>query len=367
MNTKKFELTFNKKIVFGIVSVILLMVVIVIGSLIGQACSILGKIDYLDENELAIPENLDSIEIEAEQDIIESGSDILDESQMAEIDANNQSILVGEDGLKSKDGVTNILVLGVDSRSKKNLKSRSDVIIIATINENTNEITLSSIMRDIYVAIPGRSSSDKINAACAYGGPALAVKTVEQNFGIKIDNFVVFNFYSFMDIVDALGGITVDISSGEKKWINTYIEEINRKQGWSINSGKLNKTGKNITLTGKQAMGYVRVRYAGNGDYERTERQREALEQLIKKAIESDYDTLMDVVDSVASNMSTDMTSSEIIKYVSNAAKFIGYDIKQSRIPVNGSYKGGNYKGQWVLRIDFDQNKNVLHEAIFGE
>ncbi len=352
----------RKKWIIAGVSVLVVLLIIV-GIVLGYASCILGKIDYMSDEELAIPDNLDSIVLE--DDDVTSASDTIDDTQKEQIDTGIKESVVGDDGLRYEDGVTNILVLGMDARRVTSNRSRSDVIIIVSINENSKKIVLSSIMRDTYVSIPGRSGNDKINAASAYGGPALTVDTVEGAFGIKIDHFVVVNFYSFMDIVDALGGVTVEINSGEKKVLNTYIEEINRVNGLPLGDGKLNTTGDAVHLTGKQAMGYVRIRYSGNGDYERTERQREVLEQLIQKARQADYSTLISLVDDVASNVSTDYSMSEITSLAMNATKYIDYDISQIRIPADGTFWSGIYKGVWILDINFEENREMLYKAIF--
>lgn len=352
----------KKKLIIAGVSVLAVLLLLV-SIVVGAVSCIFGKIDFMSGDDLVIPDGLDSIVL-SDTDVT-SASDTLDDSQMQEMDASVKESVIDADGLRYEEGVTNILVLGVDARSAATKRSRSDVIIILSINENSKKIVLSSIMRDTYVAIPGRTGNDKINAASAYGGPALTVETVEGAFGIKIDHFVLVNFYSFMDIVDALGGVEVEINKSERDVLNDYVEEINRVNGHAPDNGKLYTTGDSVLLTGKQAMGYVRNRYSGNGDYERTARQREVLEKVIVKARQANYSTLLSIVDKVASNVSTDYSMTEITKLAMNAANYTDYDISQVRVPVEGSYWGGIYKGIWILDIDFEANRQALYEAIF--
>lgn len=352
----------KKKLIIAGVSVLAVLLLLV-SIVVGAVSCIFGKIDFMSGDDLVIPDELDSIVL-SDTDVT-SASDTLDDSQMQEMDASVKESVIDADGLRYEEGVTNILVLGVDARSAATKRSRSDVIIILSINENSKKIVLSSIMRDTYVAIPGRTGNDKINAASAYGGPALTVETVEGAFGIKIDHFVLVNFYSFMDIVDALGGVEVEINKSERDVLNDYVEEINRVNGLAPDNGKLYTTGDSVLLTGKQAMGYVRNRYSGNGDYERTARQREVLEKVIVKARQANYSTLLSIVDKVASNVSTDYSMTEITKLAMNAANYTDYDISQVRVPVEGSYWGGIYKGIWILDIDFEANRQALYEAIF--
>ena len=351
----------STKIIVAVLAVLLICAAVAIGAV---SC-IFGKIDFVSDKEMVIPEDVDSIVLEPEEGEIVSESDTLDDEQMDAINENIAVSQVDDDGLRYEDGVTNILVLGTDGRRETEGHTRSDVIIIMSINDNSKKITLSSIMRDTYVAIPGRRGNDKINAAHAYGGPALAVETVQKAFGIKIDKFVRVNFYSFMDVVDALGGVQLDINSGEKRMMNVYIRQINKVNHLDENDGLINETGENITVTGKQAMGYVRVRYVGDGDYERTLRQRRVLEQIIKKAREADYLTLLNIVDKVAENVSTDYSAAEITKLAMNAGDYRDYEISQLRIPVEGSYWGGIYHGIWILDIDFEKNRQALYDAVF--
>lgn len=362
-----------KPALIGTGAALVLALCITGGILLSRIDKTLDKIDRISDSELSLADlDLDSVELDNSGEGEVSGADSFtaDEMGMLDEDLNKAQ---EQEGLRSKEGVTNILLLGIDARKVKSTKSRSDVIMILSINDNNKSITMTSIMRDTYVNIPGRKKNDKINAACAYGGPKLTVKTVEETFGIKIDHFVLVNFYAFIDAVDALGGVTVDISPEEMKTANLYIEEINQKTGKKLDDGKLKKTGV-LKLTGKQAIGYVRNRYdfddtsGENHDYARTARQREVLGQLIEKAKDASYSTLIDIVDDVAGNMSTDMSNSEILDFAADAASYKDYVVSQSRLPLDGTFKGGNYNGMWVIRmLDVDANKQALYKSAFGE
>lgn len=339
--------------------------------------SILNKINYLPSNdepdysqvtvtptEITTPVSTSDV---SKTDI--TPTDVVPKTE-EELFAESLGASLDENGLMYKDGVKNILLLGSDSlyRLKKKWNCNTDAIIIASIDSNKHKITLSSIMRDIYVYIPGRNKYDKINSACAYnGGPTRTVKVVEDNFGVKIDNFVIVSFYSFMEIVNGLGGVTVDINSGEKQWINNHILAYNNFHGYGSTNGMLYQTGKNIKLTGKQAMGYVRVRYSGNGDYERSERQREVLQQLIDKARNAPYTKLIKIIDKVASYVSTDFTSDELIAFAASAVNYLDYTMEEFRVPIDGTYEGHFVtKETWALEIDFEPNREALLKKIFG-
>ena len=303
------------------------------------------------------------------EDMISTGDvapeDILSAEEQNELDRYVAEVTVSEDGLWRQDGVTNILLLGIDTRNRSSMKGRSDSIILVSINENIRQVSLVSVMRDTYVKIPN-NGSNKINAAYAFGGANLAVKTVEQAFGIDIDRYAVVNFYGFMDIIDTLGGINLNIEKGELKYLNKYVKEINSKLGLNTNSGTLNTYGENTHVTGKQAMGYVRIRYYGDGDYMRTQRQRNVLMQIIEKAKNADVLELIDVIDVVADYTRTDMTPEELLDLAKKAPEYLQYNIIQDRVPRDGTFKGGMGHGMWIIQMDFEANRSILKEIIYG-
>ncbi|MBE6754699.1 MAG: hypothetical protein E7559_10200, partial [Ruminococcaceae bacterium] len=181
---------------------------------IASACfigvqSLLSKVEYATEEDMVIPDDLDNLYVKpaADEQLAEAAT--LTEEDMAATEEQLEQIALDENGLRYEEGVTNILLLGTDGRKASSKNARSDAIIILSINENTQKLVMSSIMRDTYVNIPGRKENEKITHAHVYGGPALSMQTVEENFGIRIDHFAAINFYAFMDIVDALGGVDV--------------------------------------------------------------------------------------------------------------------------------------------------------------
>ena len=343
----------------------LLAIVLLSVAVILIAQSSLGRIDYVTENELVIPEDISAMVI-SDSDEIVSATDDIDEEEMAEIEREIFVSQVDENGLRYEEGVTNVLLIGTDNRNKKTKNSRSDALLILSLNENSKKIVVTSIMRDTYVAIPGRNTSEKITHAHAYGGAALTKKTVEGAFGIRIDKFVEVNFYSFIDVVDALGGVTVShITEDELEYLNYYLGEINHLTGREWQDGMLPEAGDNIKLTGKQALSYARIRRVGDGDYQRTQRQRDVLTGMIRQAREANVFELIDAFNSVADEVKTDYSESELLKLIGNAADYKDYEIVQCRIPVEGSYKSGIYDGLWVLKIDFDANRKMLYSEVF--
>lgn len=330
--------------------------------------SIFDKIDFATEEEMAIPDNIDEIVLDDTDEGEEvEGAEELTPEQIEALRSGMSKDLYSEDELFSQKGVTNVLLLGLDDRTGSGKQCRSDSIIILSINDNTKQIVMSSIMRDCYVSIPGRDGGNRINAANAYGGPALAIKTIETNFGINIDKFVALDFYAFIDIVDALGGVTLDVNEAERQVMNNYIEVINSDTGIADpNAGKLWKAGNGITVTGKQALGYVRNRYTGNGDFKRTERQREVLDLIIAKVKESNATTLLNVVDAAAGHMSTDYTRSELIGMAANVLDYKDYAVIQNRLPVENSWSYATISGMSIIKLELEPNRNALISTIYG-
>lgn len=332
--------------------------------------NILDKITFIDDAQLTVSDNLDDIVLESDEDI--SGSDVsageeLTAEEASQIEQSISDGLVDEANLYRQDGVTNILLLGTDNRGYSLKGSRSDAMIILSINENTRQLVMTSVMRDTLVSIPGRTDPNKINAAHAFGGGPLAVRTVESNFGVDIDRYISINFYAFMDIVDTLGGLTLSITENERIVMNSYIEEINGRLGLHADSGKLYKTGSDLKLTGKQVLGYVRNRYTGAGDFARTERQRIVLEKIIEKCRHAGLSTLLDVIEAAAGHMTTNYSEGEIMSLTATAIDYLDYEIVTGRVPVDGTWEYARYKGMAIVSADIVPNRAELRKMIYGQ
>lgn len=344
--------------------------VLILSLVLGVSCyiqqNILNRITFEDSSLSADLGNLDLIEIEDDGDTNEG--DVLSSEEASTLEQMIDGGLVSPENLYRADGVTNILLLGLDSRTKSTKGSRSDVMIILSVNENRRQIVMTSVMRDTCVNIPGRTALNKINAAHAFGGSPLSVKTVEQNFGVDIDRYVSINFYAFIDVVNALGGLELDISENERLVMNNYIEEINQYLGYGPDHGKLHQTGSNLLLTGKQVLGYVRNRYTGDGDFARTQRQRIVLEKLINKCRQADITTLLKVLESAASYMATDYSQSELLSLMYNMVDYLDYEIISSRLPIDNTWHFARLDGMSIVALDdIHANRKALLDTIYGQ
>lgn len=299
-------------------------------------------------------EILDSIDIEYTNDSNSPQSEIdsLEKQMKANFD---------KDGLMHSDNVMNILLLGTDSR-ENNARGRSDSMILVSINKVTKEIIMTSFLRDMYVSIPGKENS-KLTHAYSYGGADLAVDTVEQNFKIKIDNYVQVNFYSFVSVVDAVGGVDIDVTADEVKYINSYLGEINKLEGDSTDKYRLASSGLQH-LNGRQALAYSRIRYIGT-DFARTERQRTVLTKVIQKASDLSIGELNDFVEDLFPLITTNLSKTTIASLILKSPTYFEYDLPQYRIPIDDSWKYMTIKSMSVLGVDMQKNIDYLYKNIY--
>lgn len=285
------------------------------------------------------------------------------DSSQSDIDDADNAIINNSGGIMSSKGVFNILLIGIDSR-QNNSRGRSDSMILISINKKSKKIIATSIMRDSYVQIAGHKNN-RINAAFAFGGADLLIDTISQNFKIKIDRYAYINFFSFMDIVDSVGGVTLDVSEKEIPVINGYVKELNRLTNQSEGTDYLTTPG-TLDLNGKQALGYARNRYVGHSDFERTARQRRVLEQIFNKAKKLNVVQLNSLLNKILPDVTTNLTEGELLNYVLSSPTFMKYDVEQFRIPMDNAYKGLRIRGMAVLGLDFEKNVKELQSRIYG-
>lgn len=255
----------------------------------------------------------------------------------------------------------NIALFGIDSREDDYGRgNRSDCIIIASINKKTNEVKLVSVYRDTYLLLTGRGL-DKVTHAYSYGGAELAVSTLNANLDLNIQEYVTVNFDAVVDAVDALGGITMPITSDEVKYINSYIDENNRVTGH--NSSHITTAG-TYKLDGVQALAYSRIRYTAGGDYKRTERMRDVLEAMLKKAKSLSVSELVNFVNIMLPKISTNISSTDIIGL---APTLMNINISESKgwpEETQGSTIGGVYYG---VPVNLEDNVETLHKELFDQ
>lgn len=270
---------------------------------------------------------------------------------------------LSDESLK-EDGVTNILLIGNDSREQGS-DGRSDAMILLSVSNRTRTIHLTSLLRDIYVEIPGHQSN-RLNAAYAYGGPELLMETLETNLGVRVNRYMQVNFQAFANLVDAVGGVDLEVTNEEVQYINGYLVEYNMLEGKPEGTDYLDASlSGRIHLNGPQALAYCRNRYIGT-DFARTERQRKVLSAVIQDAPLAMLRNPGELTDGLLTNITTNLTSAEMAGLLLQAAKAVAYDIVQESIPLEGTYSNANIRGMAVLQVDFEKNKEYIRTQIYG-
>lgn len=276
-----------------------------------------------------------------------------------------------EDGGREK-GYLNLVLFGVDSREGAlSANTRTDTIIIASINQDTGEVKLVSVYRDTYLNV-GNDSYNKCNLAYARGGPEQAINMLNMNLDLNIENYVTVGFKGLIDCIDALGGVEIDVHDNEISYLNDYqISMVGKSEDgihFYANEGvdytPVTHSGVQI-LSGLQATAYCRIRYIGN-DFARTQRQRTVIAQMMEQAKNANIPTLTRIAESTFPYVATSFDLDMIISSVSDIGS---YEIVATEgFPFEEHRGGGNIggKGSCVVPTNLVENVSELHEFLFG-
>ena len=236
--------------------------------------------------------------------------------------------------VRDMEGIENILLLGVDT---SNYSGRSDVIMIISINHHTRKISIVSLMRAMYVNIGARGHSrGLLNAAYAYGGAGLAIQTVEKNFGIPIKGFVAVNFRSFVNIVDAIGGVTINLTGAEGRVLGL--------------PGGLNR------LSGRQALDYSRIRKIDD-DFHRNQRQRNVINSVLNEMASGGGASLYKAATVILANTYTNL---DLDGYITKAPTYLAYERQQLQLPDMSETRMYYVNGQEVWWFDMTKTHDRL-------
>lgn len=272
----------------------------------------------------------------------------------------SQNQYIGDSELASADYIKNIFLIGVDAREGEDAeKTRSDTMMLVTIDTRNKQIKLTSFLRDMYLEIPGYRE-DKLNAAQSHGGTQLLVDTLEYNFKVDIDNYMLVSFDMFTAIIDELGGVDVEITDKEAKYINSK-DHMSRDDGFAFPE---ELSGGMQHFTGAQALWYSRIRYL-DSDFMRTQRQRKVITAIVKQAVGQSPLKLLDMVEKVMPMVKTDLTEDEMMDLGLHALSYLKYDIVQMQVPVEDGYKSATRRGQDVLLPDMDKNRTAFKQFVF--
>ncbi|MDM1012195.1 LCP family protein [Clostridium perfringens] len=265
-------------------------------------------------------------------------------NKVEKVEINKENLSINEKQVKEENHIKNIALFGIDAPKGK--VGRSDAIMILTLDEEHKVMKLTSIMRDSYVDIPGHGD-DKITHAYAFGGPELAMKTLNENFKVNVEDFMAVNFTSLPEIIDKLGGVK----------INIIPEEIHHIPG-------ITSPGQQV-LNGEEALAYSRIRYATGGDYKRTERQRVVLEAVFEKLKSTPTKEYPSLIDDFLPYIETNMSSMDMIKLATDVAPLVKGNLETARFPLDGYCDGKMINGIWYLVYDRQSTLNQIQEYIY--
>lgn len=258
--------------------------------------------------------------------------------------------------------IFNIALFGLDRRTEQEA-SRSDSMMVLTLDFGRHKTKLTSLMRDLYVPIEGHNSS-KLNHAYAFGGAKLAIKTINKNFGTDIRDYIAVDFYSFEKVIDSIGGIPLEVHPEDIEIINSYISEtaaIEKKDPKYVERAGLQ------ILNGMQAVAYSRNRYAGNGDFERTERQRKVLIAIEQAAREKGAFAILSLLKELMPNIETSLDRSEILSMAYQYLK-VDMEVEQMRFPLDNAWKEGRTAdGEWIIDADIKRLREQVQQYIFND
>lgn len=289
--------------------------------------------------------------------------EILEDESVEKTEINKES-KPEEKPQDTQSGVETFALFGVDTRAKNLGKgTRSDSLMIAVLNHDTKKIRIASVFRDTLVEVEGHGLT-KLTHAHSYGGPDLAVDTLNRNFDMDIKDYVTVNFINMRDLVDELGGIEMDITESEAKYINNYINELNRINETS--SEKITKAG-HYTLDGNQAVAYSRIRYTAGGDYKRAERQRAVLSQIFKKVKETDTKDAILLMTKMINDVNTNCSQDKVISllyYLSD------YEIDETKSFPRKLWGGklSSLSNLWyAVPVTLESTTQDLHKFLYNE
>lgn len=337
------------RILIGVAAVL----IIVVGVVVGYISHFLSRIARSTDEEYATEEVLVGETDDAEEAVLDTADsdDLTWEGQIIEP--------------MQDEGIKNILLIGQDRRegdSKEELK-RSDAMVIISLNQETGQIKVCSLMRDMYVQIPGYGGN-KLNYSYEKGGMELLDQTIEQNLGVTIDNNVEVDFDGFVEAMSVVGNLDIYLSQAEIDFMEahpTWADDSGADvTTWDLHEG-LN------SMTPSEYAVFCRLRMIGNNDFERTERQRRVLSAAFTKIMDGGMFSILSVADSIIPYVTTDMTNSEILSYVYTVVTKGMELTSQYRIPLDGTWTNQTINRAAVLVCDMETNTKALQEYLYGD
>lgn len=250
--------------------------------------------------------------------------------------------------------IQNILIVGSDKRGKETGYGRSDCMVIATIDKKNNQLKMTSLLGDCYVDIPGYGKNT-LNMAYSIGGISLLYETIASNFGVQLDNYAIIEFASFVKAIDKIGGVTIEISEGDAKYLRDHYSSV---------AGDI-LAGPNI-LNGTQSLAYVRIKQDAARDFGRVERQRSIVRAASQQLTGISVSKLVPIINEILDGLETDMSQDVAKEYLASVIALSSGEFREKTIPTNDAYKAKVKKGRTIYKLDVDKCKEVMADFIFN-
>lgn len=268
---------------------------------------------------------------------------------------------LSSEALTKLGGYTNVALFGLDNRSTNNYASgNSDTIMVVSIDNETKDVKIVSVYRDTHLSV-GNGKYGKANSAYARGGVKQAVQMLNVNLDLDITEYVCVDWAALIEAIDALGGVEIELTDAEIKYLNQYVKDMNKE----IGSDRELVSGSGVQkLNGAQATAYARIRYTAGDDFKRSSRQRIVLEAMLNKAKHSDIGTLLNICNAVFDDISTSLTLKEILSLAKDVKAY--NIVSTSGFPFEMTTKSLSTDSSAVVPIGLSNNVSQLHEYLFG-
>lgn len=393
-NNRRKKTGMNMKKVFGISFCIVLGIVFISGGLIYKlGHDLYSSVNYVADEDVKVVETLpeqalaekkaeqsaaqEAGEQKKQQDVFEeedSTEPMTDEDGLGgvkvsaeELDSihSKMSSLTGRSTVSDED-IYNVLLVGVD-RQDKTWNGNSDSMILVSLNKADNRVTMVSLMRDTYVDIPEKGY-DKLNAAYAWGAGPLLCQTVTDTYKVEVDRYVAVDFWDLVDIIDIIGGVDLEITAKEAEIMNGYIMDMcERLMHIDSSEHMLPYEGGYIHCDGVQAVAYARNRFVGNSDYQRTERQRYLMQQLLAEVKSMSVAQMTEKMQAILGHVTMNIPETEIWSMIPELPEMLEYKFEMDRIPYDDMYDVISVNGQGMLVPDWEPTIEKLHEFVYGD
>lgn len=282
---------------------------------------------------------------------------VLEQGYIGEVETELEDVELPEATKEMTKDTYNLLLIGVDTGKDDSWQGNSDSMILVTVNHAAEQIFLTSFMRDLYAEIPGIGVR-KLNAAHANGGGPLLVETLEVNYGVKVDNYARVDLKSMAKVINALGGLDLELTEEEAKYINEKLYKQPEGDG-----DKFLKGSGMMHLNGKQAVWFARIRKIGNSDYERTSRQRRVLTEMFSKFKELSFSEMNKVVNEVLPLITHNISQVTMLSLLPRVPDMLSYELVSQRIPYDDLY----HSSDELLVPEMAETVERLQETIYAK